>query len=284
MTVCAVEGGGRFASPAYYRRLLSAKAQLWRTTPRFASNWRTWALRRILMPRVRLRCWIRVGEIRFYLSDDPVDDLVLEGVCASLPDVYFPEVPGAAARSLCILDVGAHHGFYAVEALRRYPQSTIVAVEPDRTGAALVRKNLARNRLLHRAEVVEAGIGNGSGRARLQRSPAGSWGSYTVTDSGSQDGRLVSMLPLADLLRGRRPDLVKCNAEGAEYALVPQMLEMGCRPELVVLMAHPEYGSVPDLLAALRAAGYEITDVSRTERRPRFHARFHKACEPPPRR
>jgi hypothetical protein len=81
----------------------------------------------------------------------------------------------------------------------------------------------------------------------------------------------VRISTLASILGGRKPALVKCNAEGAEYYLFPQLFAMGVRPEFIILMAHPEHGSVEDLKALLREAGYGIKEVGSGPGRPRFH-------------
>ncbi len=147
----------------------------YKSTERFVANWRTWGLRRAFLPHLRLPCWIVTKEgSRFYLGGDPIDDHILEEVCHKLVDVYYPRLLEPMIAGRWILDVGAHHGFYAVEALRRYPGARLFAVEPDRDACRLIGRNLAANHFLERAEIVEAGVGGESGVAVLERSPDGS--------------------------------------------------------------------------------------------------------------
>jgi FkbM family methyltransferase len=158
--------------------------------------------------------------------------------------------------------VGAHHGIFAVEALRRSPGARLVAVEPNPIGRRLLLANLEINGLLDRVEIVEAALGARPGRAFLEFSPEGSWGDHTRPDDGaSTDGAAVPVVAVADVLRGRTPAMVKLNAEGAEFEVLPAMFAEGIYPPLIVLMTHPEAGSVPDLIELIRKSGYRVTDA-----------------------
>jgi FkbM family methyltransferase len=232
---------------------------------RFTVDWRGWALRRVMIPYVRIPYWITTREgARFYLSDDPADDMILANLCDRFVDVYYPRLPGPIEEGSIILDVGAHHGFYAVEVLRRYRWARLIAIEPNPNSCRLIGENLAANHLLHRAEIVEAGIGDKLGTALLEKGKSGSEGDRTVTVEAPQDHAdqtLVRTLPIRDILRERLPYMVKCNAEGAEYMLFPQLFSMGVFPKVVVLMLHPKYGSSIKLLELFVRSGYKIEDI-----------------------
>jgi hypothetical protein len=65
--------------------------------------------------------------------------------------------------------------------------------------------------------------------------------------------------------------MVKLNAEGAEFEVLPAMLGEGIFPRYIVLMAHPRVASVPDLVELVRQNGYHVTDADAPPRRARFH-------------
>jgi FkbM family methyltransferase len=252
------------------------EVQRWERLKRITPDWRRWAVRQRLARWILLPCQITTLQgSRFYLGHDPIDDRILEHVCASATDLYFP--PGIAPPpGSLLLDIGAHHGIYAVEALRRYPHAHLLAVEPDPDACVMLARNLAANGMQVRAEIVQAGIGNVAGKAILEYSPEGSWGNCTRPLAPDADlprgvGPIVPMLTLAEVLRARTPFLVKCSAQGAEFAAFAQMFALGLRPEWVILMAHPEIGSVPELLALFHQAGYTCLDADT----PPKHARFH---------
>ena len=127
---------------------------------------------------------------------------------------------------LVVLDLGSHHGFYAVTALAMYPRATLIAVEPSDEGVARVRRNLELNGVSHRVRLVEAGLAAEAGTGTLLHTDEGSWGNSLFQEEGVQVlGReQVTLLTLAEILDGERPDVIKCNAEGAEFALIAQLV------------------------------------------------------------
>jgi FkbM family methyltransferase len=233
-----------------------------------ARNWPPWVLRQLLLPVARLPLVVVTrGGARFALGDDRVDDAIVRHVCHTEQRLYFPtRLPPLGAGAL-ILDVGAHHGIYAVEALRRFPAAQLVAVEPNPESCRRLRANLALNGLTGRAEIVEAALAARAGRAFLQRSPEGSWGDHL----SATDGIEVRTATITELLRGRVPALVKLNAEGAEFEVVPSMFAAEIFPAFIILMAHPDAGALPALLDAIRTAGYDVTPAHHPPRGSYFH-------------
>ncbi|MDQ7827891.1 MAG: FkbM family methyltransferase [Armatimonadota bacterium] len=121
------------------------------------------ALRKLIKRYYLMRFWLRTRSgLSVYMSEDPLDDLVLESMLQAKAHIYFPPLPWATAGGL-VVDLGAWHGFYTLEALRRYPGARVVAVEPDSWNCALLRRNLAANGLVDRAEVIEAAVGSSEG-------------------------------------------------------------------------------------------------------------------------
>ena len=79
----------------------------------------------------------------------------------------------------------------------------------------------------------------------------------------------VRLAPLAEILGADRPSIVKCNAEGAEFALIHHLAATDIRPAFMVVMVHPEFGDVDELLATAESMGYRTAAVG-TEHRPAF--------------
>ena len=254
-------------------------AQEWYGTVHSAvKNWQMWAVRRALLPYITIHCWVFLRDgSKFFLGADRIDDIVLEGVLGRHLKLYFPEEIFDSSKNWLILDVGAHHGFYAVGALRRYPKASLIALEPNPKAIDLLKKNLVANDLSRRVEIVQAAIGSQDGFAFLEYSGGGSWGDRTVlAKSSGGSGVEVRTVKVSTILQGRKPNLVKCNAEGAEFELFPQLFSMGIRPEIVILMAHPEYGSVGELLERFRIAGYRIQHAGSTQKRLRLHCMLNQ--------
>jgi SAM-dependent methyltransferase len=109
-----------------------------------------------------------------------------------------------------------------------------------------------------RVRVVPAGLGARRSTATLYTSPEGSWGDSLFEEDGATPGATVDLLPLADIVAGAPPDIVKCNAEGAEYQLIDQLAAEPWRPALLVVMVHPEFGDPESFEQQARALGYRL--------------------------
>jgi hypothetical protein len=105
----------------------------------------------------------------------------------------------------------------------------------------------------------------------LQHAPDGSWG-YSLYEEaeaalGSEN---VALATLDEILAGDRPQILKCNAEGAEFSLIEQLARTDIRPTFMVVMVHPQFGDMAKLVSTAEGLGYEVTRLG-TEHRPAFH-------------
>lgn len=214
------------------------------------------------------------------LTVDPVDELVANDLLGTNRSLWFPEAPDPAAPPpdvRLVLDLGAHHGFYAVTALSRYPKARLVAVEPSHEGAARVRRNLELNGVAHRARLVEAGLARTSGSGTLFHTDEGSWGNSLFQEEGVQvlDREAVSLLTFDEIIGSDRPDVIKCNAEGAEFALIDALRVSDVRPWMMILMVHPEFGDLDEVRKVVEDMGYVVQQAG-VEHRPVLQA-FRRA-------
>ena len=257
------------------RRILSEAVPRARFTPRCVQNRWIWSLRRALLPFLKIKCVVRtVDGAKFELAGDPVDDLILQDILRRFKNLYFPEEGCQIQGDLLVLDVGAHHGFYAIEALRRYPRVHLIAVEPNPVAVISLKKNLRVNHVLDKVTVIHAAISAEEGSTFLRFSPGGSWGDTTVSFGNDyKSGIQVRGITIANILNGRKPNLIKCNAEGAEFVLFPQLFSMNILPQIVILMAHPQYGSIDELLELFKKTGYRIKNAGSIQKR--VHLHFH---------
>jgi FkbM family methyltransferase len=249
------------------RRLRNCRREI----PANVRNPWPWTVRRFLSPIKTVNCRVRLDDgAVFQLAHDRLDDRIIEDTYGPFAPLFFPAELAQVPSDALILDVGAHHGVYTVAMLRRYPSARIIAIEPDPVGAGMLRHNVALNGLESRVEVVEAAIGTRDGVGSLEQSDEGSWGNRIVAKDGSPNAVTVRTSRLATILRGRSPQVVKSNCEGGEFALVPQLFELGLRPTLMILLTHPTEGSTAQLLELVRAHGYRVASVAGDEIQPRF--------------
>jgi FkbM family methyltransferase len=209
----------------------------------------------------------------YYLSRDPLDDVIVTDLLGAYGDLFFPLDISEIPENAWILDLGSHHGAYAVTALLRYPTAQVIAVEPDPNALNLLRKNIELNSLKDRIEIVDAAIGAQDGEAMLEQSIEGSWGNRVITKPGASPVVRIKTLCLTSILRSRRPYLIKCNCEGGEFTLIPQMLSMGLRPRFIILFLHPEEGDSNALLDMLTQVGYQATATHSSATHPRYVCR-----------
>lgn len=123
----------------------------------------------------------------------------------------------------CYYDVGAHSGFFCMIAVRCVgPLGSVIAIEADPYNAETLRRNMARNHLVH-VSVIETAIWSSAGRLTFLQAPDSSnrtQGRVLISHEWNAAHVRVSATRLDDLVfaRGYRPpDLVKMDIEGAEW-------------------------------------------------------------------
>jgi FkbM family methyltransferase len=115
-----------------------------------------------------------------------------------------------------IIDGGANVGYTTAFYARRYPDATVIAVEPSRSNLAQLRRNCSGYR---NVVALEGALWPTSGSVRIANPEADSW-SYRVEDSDASDGvRAYSLDELLDTYDMSNIDILKLDIEGAERAL-----------------------------------------------------------------
>lgn len=217
---------------------------------------------RALLPRRLQPPLVLVGDgLRLVVSSDPLDVRIVRAMTGTHRHVFFPPALGDLDAVRLVLEVGAHHGIYTAVAARAYPRARIIAVEPALDALRALRRQVRENDLAERVEIVPAAIAERAGVAVLSHEDSGSWGATLHAPEAVTATESVVTLPLAALLGGRSPDVVKCNGEGAEFEVVRQLEELSIRPAVMVLAVHPDYGDVDELRARLERAGYGVVQT-----------------------
>lgn len=156
---------------------------------------------------------------------------------------------------LCLLDVGALHGLFALAFTHGRPQAHALAVEPSPVALEVLESNLRLNPGC-RIEPQPVALGARPGLLRMQ--PC--WHHLEALPEGTTvEGAVDVPLTTVDLLcseRGFSPDLVKIDVEGYELEVLEGARETlaRCRPVLF-LEVHP------DRLAALGHPVAEVVDL-----------------------
>ena len=131
-----------------------------------------------------------------------------------------------------VVDAGANIGAATLWFSSKYPQASIIAIEPDPGNAAVLRKNLATKK---NCIVLEAAIGAERGFVELSTGGA----SWAVTTNRAQVGvRTVTIEDAFAESDGNAPFIVKIDIEGFEKDLFSSNLDWLERVYIVVLEPH----------------------------------------------
>lgn len=165
-----------------------------------------------------------------------------------------------------LLDIGAHHGLFALSALQCGGNTArVVAVEASPKAARVLRTNLRLNCCGERASVVEVAAGDSEGTlAVLTTGPHA--GDYVVVAPGDRkDACSVPMKPLDSICleNGIEPTHLKIDVEGFEEEVLrgAGAVLKRCRP-VVFLELHgglirTRHRSAEAVLDLLEQAGYQ---------------------------
>lgn len=255
----------------YIRRIWNYVPPSRKTHLRY-SGYHKLAFRKMLYPLFQHTVTLMSDEgVRFLVTSDPVDERVLLHIHSKREEYFPPKIFGRLPPDPVVLDIGAHHGFYAVQALALYTNSRIICVEPAREGVELLRKHLEMNNCSHKARVVQAALAENTGEGTLLHCVRGSWGNSLYEDDAHvTGGETVPLLTLQQIIHHDKPEIVKCNAEGAEFTFVSQLIASDVRPLLVTIYVHDRFGDMNKLLRDMQEAGY-LADAFGTAERPAYH-------------
>jgi FkbM family methyltransferase len=144
-----------------------------------------------------------------------------------------------SAPPASIIDGGANVGYASLVFHERWPDAHILAIEPDDSNSAILRRNLES---LPRVDIKQLGIWGF--RCHLQVTPetrGSTWGfQFTpVPPNVSGAVRAETIAGLIDLLPGRRCDLLKLDIEGAEKSVFgEEELDWADRVSVILVEAH----------------------------------------------
>lgn len=108
-----------------------------------------------------------------------------------------------------LVDVGANIGAVTVYAASL--GATVVAVEPEPNNRALLEQNITLNKVAHKVTVLPVAVSNERGEGWI---PDGHGDSRLSSDTV---GTRVDVFTLADVIPEQGCDVLKVDAEGAEY-------------------------------------------------------------------
>lgn len=125
-------------------------------------------------------------------------------------------------RARHVIDVGAHVGSFTCMLAQRLPGATFTCVEPSPATLTWLQANLAANDLSSRVKIVAAAVAEADGEVDLWGTDDVSCEASIAAGSGVHSLSSVMAMSFDSLvaLAGGKPDMVKLDCEGGEYAAV----------------------------------------------------------------
>jgi FkbM family methyltransferase len=180
-----------------------------------------------------------------------------------------------AQDSSVISDVGANVGLYTCVGARAMPAGTVVAFEPAPANLEFLRRNLARNGVEDRVEVVPEAVSDTPGQARFFLSDGIGNHSLASGNAGSERHLDVTVTTVDQHFAGRLVDILKIDVEGFDTHVLKGARETlaAHHPAIFVelLTSHLEQGGISprdlvNILADLYAHIFLVDNVRRTVR------------------
>lgn len=161
------------------------------------------------------------------------------------------------------LDVGANHGYYAVVMSSIVGASgRVIALEPNRRLAELVRRTLELNGFNDRAVSIAKAVSDKDGQIVQLVVPQGNTGHASIRDHASATDEVMEVETVTvDQLTAEWPqvDLIKIDVEGAEAAVWQGMRETVRRNKDIVIVLEfgaSRYPNPQAFLAEILAEGF----------------------------
>jgi FkbM family methyltransferase len=138
-------------------------------------------------------------------------------------DRFYERYGSPVGEPWMVIDIGGGIGDFSIFAAHRHPANQVYAFEPYPGSFALLAENLKRNRITN-VQAFQQAVWSGSGRLALDTST----GEPVQFISREMDGELAgpdtvpcdSLENVLTRLDLQRCDLLKIDAEGAEYAIL----------------------------------------------------------------
>jgi FkbM family methyltransferase len=154
------------------------------------------------------------------------------------------------------IDCGAHIGSFSAIAAVRYPGIRLLAFEPDSKNRWFLHRNLRP--LAPHAVISAAAVAAHDGTARFNE--GGHWAHVVEDGQASPSSTEVPLRSLPDAIResAARHLLLKMDIEGAELALLPQLIPHLPRTTALFIETHGGTHAWNSCRAALSEAGFVV--------------------------
>lgn len=150
-----------------------------------------------------------------------------------------------------VLDLGANVGFASVQFAMRWPEASILAIEPEAENMVMLKRNTGAYR---RINALHAAVWSRPAQLAVEN-PQGAANAFRMTEADGLSGARIPAFTIAQLIArmgSDRVDLLKMDVEGAEREILRTAHEWLDRVQVLVIELHDRF--VPGCSEALYAA------------------------------
>lgn len=158
-----------------------------------------------------------------------------------------------------VIDGGANVGYASVLFATRWPRARVIAVEPESSNVAMLRRNVSH---LPNVEVVPAALWPRSGWLRIANPQAAAW-SVRVVEAAHGPGPAVRATTVSELLASCGAsviDLLKLDIEGAERELFAQGADEWLARVLIIELHDERPGTTETFHRAVERHGFRVLE------------------------
>jgi FkbM family methyltransferase len=146
-----------------------------------------------------------------------------------------------------VIDCGSNIGFSILYFKKCYPLARIIAFEPDVDACAVLKKNLAVNKIQN-VTVYNVALSDVSGQAKLFKdtTPSASLTTSLYQSGNRTNFKSVSMQTLSGFFH-QKVDLIKMDVEGSEVKILEEIIaskKIGLVNEMIIEY-HPHIAGLP---------------------------------------
>jgi FkbM family methyltransferase len=116
-----------------------------------------------------------------------------------------------------VIDLGANIGLFSIIVAKKFPNATIISVEPERENFGILKKNILESKATN-VVLVNKAIAGKAGTAVLHIS-GNNKGAHSLFNSQSGANEETQTVSTAILNEFLPADIIKSDAEGAEYEI-----------------------------------------------------------------
>lgn len=118
---------------------------------------------------------------------------------------------------LFIVDAGAHIGLSSVFFASKYPESTVVAIEPEPSNFDILRKNAEKFKNI---KIIQAGLWSRKTTLRIENTNAATWSFKVIEDQSGKGIQAIGVRDVMSQFNMDRIDVLKIDIEGSEVEVL----------------------------------------------------------------